>query len=210
MSTATHIPGNVTTVMFDLGGVIVDLAPHDTLHAFAELSGKPMDEILRAYHHEPAFHAYETGRIGDDEFRDRVREVFSIQADDAAIDRCWNAMLKGIPAQQLAMLRRLKRHFTTLALSNTNAIHLAYINNQVLRGSLDTYFNHAYYSHVIGLRKPDTAIYQYVLKKHALLPQQVLFLDDSLPNIECAKKLGLETMLVSSLASVTDLFNAYE
>ncbi|HET9053632.1 MAG TPA: HAD family phosphatase [Cyclobacteriaceae bacterium] len=205
-----HIPHHITTVIFDLGGVIIDLAPERTLTAFATLVNKPVPEILTVYTTHPVFPAHETGRIGDDEFRNTIRTLFNLNAGDAEIDRCWNAMLVNLPAEKLAMLNRLKKHFTTLVLSNTNPIHLAHINNNMLSGhSLDAYVHHACYSHELGMRKPDYEIFDYVLTSHALIPEHTFFLDDNPDNIRAAKACGMETLLIEHPVRVTDLFKNY-
>lgn len=206
-----QISDRITTIIFDLGGVIVDLAPERTLHAFAELARKPVEEIVKIYSRHPAFYAYETGRIEASEFRDSIRKLFELNATDEDIDTCWNAMLLGIPLEKLTMLTVLKKHFTTIALSNTNSIHLTYINDIILNGTvLDDYFNHAHYSHNMGMRKPEQEIYKYVLKTHGLIPEQTFFLDDNADNINAATAVGIKALLIEHPDRVTELFKDYE
>lgn len=205
-----HIPKHIDTLIFDLGGVIVDLAPEKTLNTLARIAGKPVTEILEVYQTNPTFMAYETGQIGEKEFRQAVRMMFNLNASDEAIDHCWNAMLVGIPPEKLTMLTRLKQHFTTLILSNTNSLHLSHINDVILKGStLDEYVHHAHYSHTVGMRKPDREIFQYVLEAHSLIPGQTLFLDDNADNIRAANALGIEALLIEHPSRVTDLFKNY-
>lgn len=204
------IPDRITTLIFDLGGVIVDLAPEKTLNEFAFLANKPVGEILELYATHQCFPAFETSTIGEEEFRNAVRNLFDFEVSDAEIDSCWNAMLVGLPPEKLTMLTRLKRHFTTLILSNTNSIHLRYINEVILNGQiLDEYFHHAHYSHHLGMRKPDHEIFEYVLDAHALVPEQTLFMDDNADNIKSARALGIEVLLIEHPSRVTDLFKNY-
>jgi putative hydrolase of the HAD superfamily len=204
------IPDRINTIIFDLGGVIVDLAPENTLTEFATLANKPVTEILEIYSVNALFPAYETGRIGAEEFRNSVRSIFNIEVSDGEIDRCWNAMLVGIPPEKLTMLTRLKKHFATLVLSNTNSIHLAHINEVILKGQLlDAYVHQAYYSHLVGMRKPDRDIFEYVLNVHSLVPEQTLFLDDNADNIRAAKALGIEALLIEYPSRVIELFKNY-
>jgi glucose-1-phosphatase len=206
-----QLPDRITTLIFDLGGVIVDLAPEQTLHEFASLAHKPVEEIVRIYTRHAAFYAYETGKIESDEFRDSIRALFELNATDQEIDRCWNAMLLGIPQEKLTMLTNLKKHFTTLAFSNTNSIHLTYINEIILKGNvLDTYFHHAHYSHMLGMRKPEQEIYKYVLKAQGLQADQTFFLDDNVDNINAASAVGIKTLLIEHPDRVAELFKDYE
>lgn len=201
---------NINTLIFDLGGVIVDLDPERTLEEFANLSGLPEKDVVDVYVRHPAFHAYETGKLGEEAFRNSIREMFNLQSTDAEIDHCWNAMLLGIPDEKLRLLNNLKKHFTTLALSNTNSIHLRCINEVMLNGKvLDTYFHRAHYSHQIGLRKPDPEIYRCVLNSENLTPEKTLFLDDNPDNIAAAKALGIQAELIAHPDRVMEIFRNY-
>ena len=203
---------SVKSLIFDLGGVILDLSVDHTLQSFAKLSDMPKEKIQDLYVNTPGFLEYEKGMIDDATFRDFVRQTFSIQADDAAIDQCWNAMLRGIPALKLELLLRLQREFRVFLLSNTNAIHLEFINGHMLpqngENSLDRYFHKAYYSHRMKKRKPDAEIFEQVLEENNLIPEETLFLDDYAVNIEGAKALGIKTIHVTSPHLILDYFHA--
>lgn len=204
---------SVKSLIFDLGGVILDLSVPHTLTSFANLSKMSKERVEELYVKSPGFLEYERGMIDDHAFRDFVRQTFSISADDAAIDDCWNAMLRGIPAVKLDLLLRLQNEFQVFLLSNTNAIHLHHINEIMLPQSqqkkpLDSYFHKAYYSHRMGKRKPDAEIFEQVLEENHLVPEQTLFLDDYAVNIEGAKVLGLKTIHVTSPNLILDYFHA--
>ncbi len=96
--------------------------------------------------------------------RDFVRRLYAIEASDEELDRCWNAMLLGIPVQKLDLLLQLKEKYSVYLLSNTNTIHLDYIEQKILPATgsphagspgLAPYFHRDYYSHRMGKRKPD-------------------------------------------------------
>lgn len=203
---------SVKNLIFDLGGVILDLSVDHTLQSFASLSNMSKGRVQEIYVSAPGFLEYEKGMIDDAAFRDFVRKTFSISADDDAIDDCWNAMLRGIPAIKLDLLMKLQNEFQVFLLSNTNAIHLHHINELILpRGrqkSLDDYFHKAYYSHRMRKRKPDAEIFEQVLEENHLVPEQTLFLDDYAVNIEGAKSLGIKTVHVTSPNLILDYFHA--
>ena len=204
---------SVKSLIFDLGGVILDLSVPHTLTSFANLSKMSHERVEELYVKSPGFLQYEKGLIDDRAFRDFVRQTFTISADDAAIDDCWNAMLRGIPAVKLDLLLRLQSEFQVFLLSNTNAIHLHHINEVILpqgqqKKPLDSYFHKAYYSHRMGKRKPDAEIFEQVLEENHLLPEQTLFLDDYAVNIEGARALGLKTIHVTSPNLILDYFHA--
>lgn len=204
---------NIRNLIFDLGGVIIDLSVDHTLQAFSDLSGIEKKNVNDLYVTSPGFEAYEKGLMTDEDFRDFVREVFSIQSSSAAIDRCWIAMLRGLPVKRLQLLVKLKEHYLVYLLSNTNSIHLNYINQIMLPGivqnesSLDSYFHRAYYSYIMKKRKPNTDIFEQVLEENSLSPDQTLFLDDNLGNIEGAKQLGIKTLHVVTPDLIFDYFH---
>lgn len=205
------LPAGIQTVIFDLGGVIIDLSVERTLLAFAALTGVSKTDIQKAYGSNPIFMAYERGEVTDQEFRDSIRKLFSVQSTDAEIDHCWNAMLVDLPASTLTMLENLKKHFRVLALSNTNTIHINYVNEIMLRGKvLDSWFHKAYYSYQLGMRKPELEIYQHVLDQNQLIPEQTIFLDDNLDNLKAANSLYIQTRHITHLQQVRDIFNSYD
>jgi glucose-1-phosphatase len=204
---------SVKNLIFDLGGVILDLSVDHTLEFFARVANLPKAKVQDIYVSTPGFLQYEKGAMDDHAFRNFVRATFSISADDATIDDCWNAMLRGIPPIKLDLLLRLQSEFRVFLLSNTNAIHLEHINGTMLpqepqRKTLDGYFHKAYYSHRMGKRKPDADIFQQVLEENNLLPEETLFLDDYAVNIEGAKVLGIKTVHVTSPNLILEYFHA--
>lgn len=192
------IESNIRNIIFDLGGVILDLSVESTMRQLAALSGLSPDAIIEKYKVQPAFTEYECGNMTDNEFRDAVRGIFNIQCSDADIDKCWNAMLGGIPVAKIEMLRQLKSKYRTYLLSNTNAIHLSFFSNMVARThsieSLDPLFHKTYYSHVLRMRKPHAPIYEHVLRDNNLKAEETVFLDDNLANLEGAASVGIKTI----------------
>jgi len=204
---------SVKNLIFDLGGVILDLSVDHTLNSFAELSKMPKEKVHELYFSAPGFLEYEKGLMDDKTFRDFVRETYALSAPDETIDDSWNAMLRGIPSLKLELLQRLQGEFQVFLLSNTNAIHVRHINEFMMpklpeRRSLDSYFHKAYYSHRMGKRKPDADIFEQVLEENHLVPEQTLFLDDYSVNIEGAKSLGIKTIHVTSPNLILDYFHA--
>jgi len=197
-----HNTHTIKNLIFDLGGVILDLSVEDTITAFSKLSGIDKNKAKEIFIASPEFNAYEKGLISDDDFRSFIRETYQVKATDAQIDHCWNAMLLGLPIEKLQLLKTLKNTYQVFLLSNTNDIHLRYINNIILKNltgetSLDGYFHKAYYSQLMKKRKPEPEIFQQVLEESNLRADETLFLDDNPHNIEGAKSVGLRTVYVT-------------
>jgi putative hydrolase of the HAD superfamily len=210
---ADVLVSSVKNLIFDLGGVILDLSVDHTLASFAALSGMSKEKVHELYHATPGFLDYERGAIDDARFRDFIRETYGIACDDAEIDRSWNAMLRGIPPVKLDLLMKLQNEFQVFLLSNTNSIHIGHINETMLpkgneNRTLDNYFHKAYYSHRMGKRKPDADIFEQVIEENNLLPEETLFLDDYAVNIEGAKAVGIKTVHVTSPNLILEYFHA--
>jgi len=202
----------IKNIIFDLGGVILDLAVESTLHSFSAMSGHDVRKVKELFVATPAFYDFEKGLINETAFRDSVRAVYGVTATDEAIDQAWNAMLGGLPAAKLDLIKVLKNQYRTYLLSNTNTIHLNYINMNVVphtgESTLDVFFHKAYYSHLMNKRKPDADIYIQVLEENNLQPHETLFLDDNADNIAGAKALGIHAVHVNTPDFILNYFHA--
>jgi glucose-1-phosphatase len=200
----------IKNILFDLGGVIINLSVEKTHRAFASLSGRPLEDVQRLVHHGDYFKLYEKGLITDDQFRDHLRQHLQLNVSDKELDQAWNAMLLDIPVERIRLLERLKNRYNLYLLSNTNNIHLQCFNEKVKRisgkASLDTYFLKAFYSHLIKKAKPDLEIYEYVLTDAPMKPEETLFLDDNKDNLAGASRAGIRTYHVQEPDHLFSLF----
>ena len=187
---------NIKALIFDLGGVIIDLDQPATYRDFAYLSGKTMKEVQELAKDEHFFADYEMGKIDDPTFRANIREVLGILHSDEEIDAVWNAMIKSIKRERLAMIGELNQHYDCYVMSNTNDIHLRHImrigDYVAPKGSFAGLFKQMYFSQELGVAKPDPAAWQPILDDHGMAPATALFIDDKLENIEGAAKLGIQ------------------
>jgi len=204
-------PG-IKNIIFDLGGVILDLSVESTLHSFATLSGHDVHHVKDLFIKSSGFYDFEKGLIDEHTFRNFVREVYAVEAHDLAIDQSWNAMLGGLPTAKLELIKELKDQYGVYLLSNTNTIHLEYINTQVVPQTgathLDAFFHKAYYSHLMKKRKPDADIYLQVLEENNLQPDETLFLDDNADNVKGAAAVGIHAVHVNTPDFILNYFHA--
>jgi putative hydrolase of the HAD superfamily len=204
------VHSSIKNLIFDLGGVLLNLHLDRTHRAFAEASNTSVDEVRSRISASPFFNNYEKGLHSDREFRGKINEFLKTNLSDQEIDRAWNAMLGDVPADRLDLLGRLRSNYKIFLLSNTNQIHLdsfsAAIRAAHQQASLDSFFDKAYYSHVMKMRKPDAEIFQFVLNENQLEPVQTLFLDDNLDNLAGASKLGIQTFHVQHPQLIHSLF----
>ena len=200
----------IKNIIFDLGGVIINIRFQLALDAFQKLSktGKVLE--FTQWQQSELFDAYETGRITDAEFRAGLREHYEIEATDAEIDEAWNALLLDIPEERIQLLRELGNKYRLFLLSNTNAIHLVRFTQIVADSftipSLDSLFEKTYYSHLIGQRKPDAIVFEQILAQNNLEAAETLFVDDSTQHIEGAKTVGLKTLFLAPPLTINEAF----
>ncbi len=204
------IPHEIKNLIFDLGGVIINLDVNRTYQAFADLANSSIQEVKAKVLEQSFFNDYEKGMLDDNEFRSNIRAFLNNPVTDAQIDLAWNAMLLDIPLEKYQMLLKLKSSYKMFLLSNTNNIHLQAVNkivfNDTGRSGLSYYFHKDYYSHLMKMRKPDPEIFQYVLSENNLKANETYFLDDNLENIQGAKSLGIQTVHITSPEMVLSLF----
>jgi len=190
---------NYTSIIFDLGGVVLNLDYNRTVNAFKELGKENFDRLYTQSNQDKIFDQFETGAISAYEFRAYMKSFLDDSITEHAIDVAWNSMLLDLPKKRIDLLLKLKERYKIFLFSNTNEIHLdafqkiiatTYGNPQLL----ETIFHQTYYSHLVGERKPTAAAFYKVLDEQQLIPQETLFIDDSIQHIEGAQKLGIQTI----------------
>ena len=190
------LPKNLEAIIFDLGGVVLNLNPQKTIDAFVLASGLPPEKVTEAGNNK-LFKNFEKGVIDTHSFRSELNRLLGTQLQDKEIDRAWNAMLLDLPLDRLLLLSGLRLRYKTFVLSNTNEIHINAFDEIVQKvtggESIQKYFDNVYYSHQVEMRKPDAEIFEMVLKRNSLHPSKTLFIDDTLEHIESANRLGLHT-----------------
>jgi putative hydrolase of the HAD superfamily len=198
----------VQNILFDLGGVLLNLNVQQSREAFIELGVTQIDDLFRIGHAESFFKQYEVGRITDEEFVEEARRLAHAGTTSQQIIDAWNKMLLDFPPERVAFLHQLKNKYRLFLFSNTNAIHLqAFQKDYHTRygRQLDDHFEKAWYSHLINLRKPDVAAFDYVVQNSGIEAAQTLFIDDALINVEGARQAGLQAVHLSDGKTVLDL-----
>lgn len=188
------MPGT-KNIIFDLGGVLLNLDIQRTLEAFRQIGLDNIEELFRIGHAASFFKQYETGSINNEEFISSIERIPGNRGSRQQIIEGWNAMLLDFPADRVEWLQQLKSKYRLFLFSNTNAIHLDRFQQTFTEAhgfTLDELFEVSYYSHLVQLRKPDAAAYEIVLKQNDLEPSETLFIDDALVNVEAANASGIK------------------
>lgn len=197
-------------IVFDLGGVLVDIDPDRAIRAFAKLGGMTIEHLDDKIKNLSLFHEYEIGQYNHPEFRDRLRTFLLNSATDEEIDKVWSSLIVAIPQDRIDLVKSLKQRYQLFVLSNTNPFHIQQINQQMIRDGnppLESLFQKVYYSYQLHLSKPNPEIYQHITRENGLDPSELLFLDDTLANINAAQALGWGTMQIDTPRKLFELFD---
>jgi FMN phosphatase YigB (HAD superfamily) len=201
-------------IIFDLGGVLLDLDFQRTIDAFEKLGVEGFENMFSQFKVDELFRKLETGHISEADFYEAVKKRTIQKLTEAEIDDAYNALILHFRTKSLASLEKLSADYKLYLLSNTNSIHLKYFKKlltaQTGKPLLDAYFIKAWYSNEVGLRKPGAEIFEFVLKDENLVAPETLFIDDTYMNIETAQKLGFKTYLLLPSEKIEFLnFNAF-
>ena len=187
---------NIKNIVFDLGGVLVDLDFKSAINGLQEAGFANVKEQLQAFDRGGIFQKFELGEVNADEFRTAIRENSTVTLTDEEVDTLWNLMLLEIPREKLELILELRGKYMVYLLSNTNPIHWDYVCKNAFnyRGfRVNDYFEETFLSFEMHLTKPDKAIFEKVLEEANLLPEETLFIDDSEANCQAAEELGIHT-----------------
>ena len=200
----------IKNLLFDLGGVIMDIRRLNCVASFERLGMKDADSFLGEYSQKGPFLQLEEGLINEAQFRDAVREYIDGEVTDEQIDKAFCDFLVGIPAYRLEQLRQLKNQYGIYMLSNTNPImwHSRIAEEFRQEGmEREDYFDGIVTSFEARSIKPDAKIFHTVVEKLGIKPEETLFLDDSQKNLDAASALGFHTLLVTPGSEFFELLN---
>lgn len=187
----------VQNIIFDLGGVFLDLDVNKTIQAFLSL-GFTEEMFNHDKNNEKVFWQFEVGTINPQQFRNGVRNLLGKEISDTEIDEAWNAMILGFKEEEIQLLLDLKSKYRTFLLSNTNIMHEKIYSDMLdsLMGiKMTDLFEKVYYSHEVGLGKPDPEIFSLVINENGLNPEETLYIDDTEKHIKSAENLGIQGFL---------------
>lgn len=200
----------VRNIIFDLGGVLFRVDYNLTISRFKKLGIQNFDSIYSQLQQQKLFDSFEKGEISSAGFRNEIKKYTSQEIAAQQIDDAWNAMLLGLPEENISFLEKIGKHFRLFLLSNTNEIHIEKFYEMIRKENglehLDCYFEKIYLSHLIGARKPEEKAYRIILEENDLNPEETLFIDDSRQHVEGALKTGIQAIWLQPGTKVSDLF----
>ena len=203
----------IKNIIFDLGGVIINLDQPATISAFNGLVRHlNFEKVYSQAQQTDLFDLFDRGQITTTDFFDQLAEMIGFSGDRKLMEDAWNAMLLKVPEHRLNLLVELKPRYRTFLLSNTCEPHIAFFENELYEDhgvrNFEDYFERVYYSCRMGLRKPDPAIFLEVLSENGLKPEETVFIDDSIQHVNGARLCGIDAHLLEKGREVADLLKA--
>lgn len=200
----------IKNIIFDLGGVILDIDESMTLNELKKLGVDGLN-LLNSNEFKALDERFERGIISAQTFRKQAKSLLGRpDMSNPDLDYLWNSMLLDIPRERIQALEEIKKHYRIFLMSNTNEIHYdLYVRDLQLRfgyKQFDDLFNKSFFSFDIHLMKPDPLFFEFVLDNQMMKPNETLFIDDTKANIEVAQELGLHTYLIGREELVRKLF----
>lgn len=190
----------IKNIIFDFGGVLLDLDYKLTFEALSDVMGVPM-----TYEDIPAdifkvLLGYEKGEINTETFLWNLQKVSTkLTPQPDKLIKAWNAMLLGWNSDRFEFLEKLSKSYRIFLLSNTNELHLEWVrrdlkNNHIIEDFDTRFFDKTFYSHEMKMRKPEIGIYNQVILESEIEPSESLFIDDNQDNVDAAIKAGLNAI----------------
>ena len=202
---------SIENIIFDLGGVILNIDYQLTENAFKTLGIQNFSDLYTQAAQTGLFDNYEKGLCSTPYFINALLDFLPPNTSANKVVSAWNAMILDFPTENLELLKQLKNKYRLFLLSNTNDIHLQAVNRSLQRVSetknLAPYFEKTYYSFEMGMRKPSGEIFDKVCLDNNLSPSKTLFIDDTERHIAGAKAVGLQTHFLTSGTTIHHLFS---
>lgn len=197
---------NYEAIIFDFGGVILDIDFQKMMDALTELSSAADVKKIQT---SGILEKIECGQINGEEFFTGVQDILHKKLDKEKFLAAWNAILLDYKPRRIEVLHELKQTHKLFLLSNTNEIHYKTFSKKLwdeYKITFDDLFEKTYLSHEMGMIKPDKNIYQQVLDEQNLVPEKTLFIEDTEINARAAETLGIQTLLIPRNGSFYHFF----
>lgn len=186
----------IRNIIFDLGGVLLNIDYNLTEKAFAGLGCKDFNNIYSKAKQTSLFNDFEMGNIPETGFFEELKHLAGLKhTPEQELVNAWNAMLINLPEENYSLLKSLQNKYRVFLLSNTNETHIKKFTEIIEQShgfsNFEKLFEKTYYSSEIGLRKPNSDCFLHILSENNLNAKETVFIDDSIQHIEGAAKTGI-------------------
>ncbi|SNY77897.1 glucose-1-phosphatase [Enterobacter sp. CC120223-11] len=191
--------------IFDLGNVIVDIDFNRVFGAWSDFSRVPLATLKQKFVMGEVFHQHERGEISDEAFAEALSQEMELPLSYEQFEHGWQAIFVGLRPEVIAIMHKLREQgHRVVVLSNTNNLHTTFWPDEYpqVREAADR----VYLSQEMKMRKPEARIYQQVLESEGFSAEDTVFFDDNADNIEGARQLGINSILVTGKETIPEYF----
>lgn len=196
---------DLAVVLFDLGGVLVELAGVPTMLRWLE-NQLDADQVWAEWLTSPVVRQFETGKIGPEAFADQLIQSMALPVDRASFLAAFVEWPRRVYPKALDLVGRVPRRYVRATLCNTNVLHWPRLMNEM---GLAHVFDRHFASHLIGKLKPDPDVFEHVMAELNCEPSHVLFLDDNRLNVEGARRVGMHAARVCGVEEAARVLKEY-
>lgn len=197
-------------LILDFGGVIYQISHQKQHQAFATYGISNFEALYSQALQSPLFADLERGKITENDFKAAVATMIGRQISESEIEFLWNSILIGFSDEAVKLVEKLRQRYRLFLLSNSNILHYKVFMDEFAdqyEYDFNSLFAKAYWSFEMGMRKPDTEIFQYILNEHGFGYDDTLFIDDTAANISAAESAGIRSWLLRPNQVLNDLFD---
>lgn len=197
-------PPVVKAVFFDIGNVLLKFSIRKVIGKFSSVVGRHPLKIARYLWSSDVGHRIERGEMSSEQIYEMFQKELGFKGTFAQFRILWCDHFT-LDRASLSLLKKSAARVPTYLLSNTNALHIDFIRERY--GFIDEVAG-AIYSHEVGARKPEPAIYKAALKLSKTAPHETVFVDDLKPNVAAARKLGIIGIQFEGAADLRNRFKS--
>ena len=199
-------------IVFDMGGVLIDLDPPACIKAFKDVLGfDRITELLDPFHQKGIYGELEGGRLSTDEFRAAVLAESRPGSRPEDVDRCMDAMISGMEPYKADLLRELSQKYPLYLLSNNNEIARVRYHKLLEDLGLDwrSVFQEEFCSFQMKMLKPDPEFFREAIRRIGLPPEEIYYVDDSPVNVDAARSEGIDAVLCPQGEDLRKVFEGF-
>jgi FMN phosphatase YigB (HAD superfamily) len=190
----------IQALLFDLGGVLIDIDFNRSLRLWADNSSLSFEQLREAFRQDVYYQRHEIGDISGKEYFDSLRASLKLDGSDEQIAAGWNAMLVSGIGETLMTVRKARKTYPCYLFTNSNPTHQAVWQSRF--PDIVAAFDRVFVSSEIGLRKPSRAAFEFIAREIGVAAESILFFDDTLENVTGALAAGLQAVHVKGPVDV--------
>ncbi|HET9652659.1 MAG TPA: HAD family phosphatase [Usitatibacter sp.] len=200
-------PARIEALLFDFGGVLVEIDFGRVCARWAELAGRPVEHVHARFTHGEAYERHERGEMDIAAYCETLRRDLGLELADEQLLDGWQRVFVGEIGATVDLVKRLRGRMPLYVFTNTNVAHYTHLRRR-FAGALAP-FDRIFASHEMRSRKPQAAAFRQIERETGVALERMLFFDDTAANVEAARALGMPAVLVRGPADVRDALHPW-